>query len=616
MKIASLGELLPGTNSRNMLGAMFVCPECGSSAREPGACEADRIDRVPRNDPLLGVSVGSYRIARKIGQGGMGQVYRAVQPAIGSRVAIKVLSQECAAQRELVERFFAEARAVNMIRHEHIVNVLDLALFPDGRPYIVMEYLEGRPLSALIQEHGPAPLAVACAILREVLSALEAAHAKGIVHRDLKPDNIFVSPAGHAKVLDFGIAKLQPNVAEVQAGTRTGSLLGTPHYMSPEQALGRSVDARSDLYSIGVILYESLTGRRPFDAPSLYELLRQQVEADPPAPSTLRPDLPLGMQAVIARALAKDPRQRYQSAREFAHAIETGTPALSSIESDIRSNNAAPQQWSAPSLATAIRAPGRSAVSPVTPGSYVQDQSIAKSAKSRGSMATALAVGCLGVGALGALTTGALLFFGRGTQSEENSGVALPGQETTTTERNEPSEPEPEPAAAALNLAQPQLDLSAFHVGGFLPRATEMAKQHFQDAQFVRLDATGINKHGVIDFTAQSSSNVLYRFRSPSASVPPKGFPENAEFESNCMVYVMVSQNGVMSHIVDKWSCDMPIVGLPKCTPEQVWSEAERRGAPTGNLIGTLWYAEGPDGKGRWNVTIPPSFSSFLPDAC
>jgi serine/threonine protein kinase len=593
---------------------MFVCPECGSSAQEPGRCTVDGIDRMPRNDPLLGLSVGSYRIARKIGQGGMGQVYRAVQPAIGSRVAIKVLSQECAAQRELVERFFAEARAVNLIRHEHIVNVLDLALFPDGRPYIVMEYLEGRPLSTLIQEHGPAPIDVACGILREVLSALEAAHAKGIVHRDLKPDNIFVSPAGHAKVLDFGIAKLQPNVAEVQAGTRTGSLLGTPHYMSPEQALGRSVDARSDLYSIGVILYETLTGRRPFDAPSLYELLRQQVEVDPPAPSTLRPDLPAGMQAVIARALAKDPHRRYQSAREFAQAIEQGAPPPSAVESYVRPSNAGAQQWSAPSLATAIRAPGQGAVAPVTPGSYVQDQSIAKSAKSRGSVAAAAAVGCLAIGALGVVATGALLFFGRGTQSEENSGVALPGQEPTTREPDAPTEPEP--AAAALNVGRPELDLKNFSVGGFLPRATRMAKQHFPDAQFVRLDATGINKRGVIDFTAQSSSNVLYRFRSPSASVPPKDFPDNAEFESNCMVYVMVSQNGVMSHIVDKWSCDMPFVDLPKCTPEQVWSEAERRGAPTGNLIGTLWYAEGPGGKGRWNVTIPPAFSNFLPDAC
>ncbi|HEU5077299.1 MAG TPA: serine/threonine-protein kinase, partial [Polyangiaceae bacterium] len=166
---------------------MFVCPECGSSAAVRGACESDGHERVQSHDALLGLTVGSYRIARKIGEGGMGQVYRAVQPAIGSRVAIKVLSPECAAQRSLVERFFAEARAVNLIRHEHIVNVLDLAMFADGRPYIVMEYLEGRALSSLIREHGPAPLVNATRVMLEVLSALSAAHAKGIVHRDLKP---------------------------------------------------------------------------------------------------------------------------------------------------------------------------------------------------------------------------------------------------------------------------------------------------------------------------------------------------------------------------------------------------------------------------------------------
>src|SRR5690606_41244853 len=163
---------------------MFVCPECGSSAAHPGPCETDGVARNMANDPLLGLNVGSYRIARKIGQGGMGQVYRAVQPAIGSRVAIKVLSHECAAQRELVERFFAEARAVNLIRHEHIVNVLDLAWFPDGRPYIVMEYLEGRPLSALIHERAPAPVAVACGSVRAVLAARAAAPATGMVRRE------------------------------------------------------------------------------------------------------------------------------------------------------------------------------------------------------------------------------------------------------------------------------------------------------------------------------------------------------------------------------------------------------------------------------------------------
>src|SRR5688572_19929646 len=221
---------------------MYVCPECGSPSREPGFCASDgaALEDASR-DPLLGRSVGSYRIARRIGAGGMGEVYRGVQPHIGSRVAIKVLSHECAKSPALVERFFAEARAVNVIRHENIVNVIDLSALPDGRPYIVMEHLEGAPLSAILRRFGPLPLGTLTRLIGDVLDALDAAHAKGVVHRDLKPDNVFVSRSGRAKVLDFGIAKLRPDLAALSDATRTGALLGTPHYMSPEQALGQSV---------------------------------------------------------------------------------------------------------------------------------------------------------------------------------------------------------------------------------------------------------------------------------------------------------------------------------------------------------------------------------------
>jgi serine/threonine-protein kinase len=159
-------------------------------------------------DVLLGQMIGSWRVARLLGAGAMGRVYRAVQPAIGGRVAIKVLTVEAAGNRELVERFFAEARAVNLIHHENIVTVVDLATLPDGRPYIVMDYLDGAPLSAVIRRQGALPLGGVCLFIEEVLRALAAAHGKGIIHRDLKPDNLFVTAGGHARVLDFGIAKL------------------------------------------------------------------------------------------------------------------------------------------------------------------------------------------------------------------------------------------------------------------------------------------------------------------------------------------------------------------------------------------------------------------------
>ncbi|MBA2543465.1 MAG: serine/threonine protein kinase [Deltaproteobacteria bacterium] len=310
---------------------MFVCTECGGPQPTEGHCPADGTPLVPiGEDVLLGTTIGAYRVAMLLGIGGMGRVYKGVHPTIGSRVAIKVLSRECTDRRDLVDRFFAEARAVNLIRHESIVNVLDLATLPDGRPYIIMEYLDGAPLAAIVdhaQAHQlPLPLGGLARLAVEVLDALSAAHAKGIVHRDLKPDNIYVAPSGRPKVLDFGIAKLtDPNA---NSSTRTGSLLGTPHYMSPEQAAGRPVDHRADLYAIGVILYECVTGRKLFVADSLFDLLRKHVEEPPVPPRTYRPDLDPGLEALILCALAKLPEQRFATAQAMSLALQHATAHL------------------------------------------------------------------------------------------------------------------------------------------------------------------------------------------------------------------------------------------------------------------------------------------------
>jgi serine/threonine-protein kinase len=318
-----------------MVPPMFVCPECGATLPTAGHCPADGTALAARGeDVLLGTTIGVYRVARLLGIGGMGRVYKGVHPTIGSRVAIKVLSRECSDRRDLVDRFFAEAKAVNLIRHESIVNVLDLATLPDGRPYIIMEYLDGAPLASLIDygiEHQAAlPLGGIARLAAEVLDALGAAHAKGIVHRDLKPDNVFVAPSGRPKVLDFGIAKL----TDVNnASTRTGSLLGTPHYMSPEQAAGRAVDHRADLYAMGVILFECATGQKPFLAEALFDLLRMHVEAPPPSPRALRPDMPPELERVILTALAKAPDQRFASANAMSLALQHATAQL------------APEQW-------------------------------------------------------------------------------------------------------------------------------------------------------------------------------------------------------------------------------------------------------------------------------
>ncbi|MCE9573454.1 MAG: protein kinase [Deltaproteobacteria bacterium] len=306
---------------------MFVCPECGQLLAQAGACPSDGTALIARgDDPIVGTSVGAYRVSRLLGVGGMGRVYKGVHPSIGSRVAIKVLSHECASRPDLVERFFSEARAVNLIRHESIVNVLDLNQLPDGRPFIIMEYLDGAPLNDIVEKVGPMPMGGVARLMGEVLDALGAAHAKGIVHRDLKPDNIYVTPAGHPKVLDFGIAKLRPELGG--SSTQTGSLLGTPHYMSPEQATGRGVDHRTDIYAIGVILFECMTGRRPFNADSLFDLLRQHVDVAPPSPRSLRPDMPPALEQVILTTLAKDPNQRFGSAGALTQALMAATTTL------------------------------------------------------------------------------------------------------------------------------------------------------------------------------------------------------------------------------------------------------------------------------------------------
>lgn len=279
-------------------------------------------------DPMTNTVVGGYRIRRRLGEGGMGRVYAAEDLRTGFQVAIKVISEEHAGSPPLVERFFAEARAVNLIAHENIVAVHDLARLPDGRPYIVMDLLEGSTVRAILRTRR-LPLGAVIHVINDVLGALSAAHAVGVVHRDLKPDNVLVDPTGRAKLLDFGIAKLVgDNVGAPLARTRTGALLGTPEYMAPEQIECEGIDGRTDLYAVGVLAFELIAGRRPFDGPSDFEIMRAHVEEPVPDLRALRPDVPLEVANVIASALAKDPSHRFQSARAMAVALHHASRAL------------------------------------------------------------------------------------------------------------------------------------------------------------------------------------------------------------------------------------------------------------------------------------------------
>jgi serine/threonine-protein kinase len=260
-----------------------------------------------------GSDVGGYVIEGKIGQGGMGVVYGAHQPRIGKRVAIKVLSPHYSSNPSTVGRFEQEARLVNEIKHPNIVDVFQFGELPDGRNYFVMEWLDGEPLTARI-DRGAVPAAETMAILDVVCDALEAAHEHGVVHRDLKADNVFlVRGRGHrnVKLLDFGLAKLagRSDVAAVTR-TRSGVLVGTPAYMAPEQARGREVDGRTDIYALGVLAYKMLTGTLPYKADNAIDLIAQHLNAPVPAANKLARETPAELSRLVVRMMAKAPEGR------------------------------------------------------------------------------------------------------------------------------------------------------------------------------------------------------------------------------------------------------------------------------------------------------------------
>jgi serine/threonine protein kinase len=281
----------------------------------------------PATDALVGkIIAGRYQLLRRIGKGGMGLVYEADHLGIGKRVAVKLLLDKYTDDEEVVARFQREARTASAIGDDHIVEVFDAGVTEDGRSYLVMELLLGHSLAEIAEATGPMPAVRAVPIVRQVLRGLDAAHAKGIVHRDMKPENVFVvqkpDRPDYAKIMDFGISKfMQLSESKVRL-TATGAVIGTPVYMAPEQALGvGEIDARVDLYAVGVMLYELLAGRPPFQAPTYIALVTQHLHTPPPPLALARPDLPPRLIAAVHRALEKEPKDRFTSAAEMAAAL-------------------------------------------------------------------------------------------------------------------------------------------------------------------------------------------------------------------------------------------------------------------------------------------------------
>ncbi|MDX6411191.1 MAG: eukaryotic-like serine/threonine-protein kinase [Gaiellaceae bacterium] len=327
-------------------------------------------------DPLIDTLFDSrYKIVRKLGSGGMANVYLAEDQELGRRVAIKILDDRHAADEQFVERFRREAKNAAGLSQPNIVSIYDRGE-AEGTYYIAMEYLDGRSLKELIVTRGPAPISIAIDYARQILAALRFAHRNGIVHRDIKPHNVLVDSDARVKVTDFGIAR-----AGASQMTEAGSIIGTAQYLSPEQARGTQVDQTSDLYSLGIVLYELLTGTVPFTGDTPVEIAMKHLSATPEPPSAKRVDVPHALDMVVLRALAKDPADRYQSAEEMdadlervarglSVAPETEEAATTVLRGVDLAANAPTTIQRAPTAVTQLRP----APPPVTPAYYDYDE--------------------------------------------------------------------------------------------------------------------------------------------------------------------------------------------------------------------------------------------------
>ncbi|MFT3836240.1 MAG: protein kinase [Myxococcaceae bacterium] len=291
---------------------------------------------------LVGEKLGDYDVVSLVGSGGMGEVYAGEQKMIGKKVAIKVLKPHVALDTDNVKRMIAEARAVNAIRHQNIVDIFNFGTAPDGRPYLVMDWLDGEPLDKVLDRRKSLPPHEVVEILEVMCSALSAAHEKNIVHRDLKPANVFVDTdrttrQQSVKLLDFGLAKdlEHGNASKTQAGM----VVGTPDYIAPEQASNQPISPRTDLYSMGVMAFEMITGERPFSAPTVMELLLKHVNEAPPRMSALLPTVPVSLDDLVFRLMAKNPEKRPASAEQvrrelgrIRRELREGTTSVSKLK--------------------------------------------------------------------------------------------------------------------------------------------------------------------------------------------------------------------------------------------------------------------------------------------
>ena len=585
-------------------------------------------------DPLLGTLVGRYRLTHLLGEGGMGRVYSATHEVIGGRVAIKVMSTF---NDELVSRFFAEARAVNLVEHDAIVKVSDLSQLPDGRPYIVMEHVAGETLRALIQRREPLPVGGAIDVMTEVLLALDAVHAAGIVHRDLKPDNIIVTPNGRVRVLDFGVAKL---LTGGPARTHTGAAVGTPEYMAPEQIRGTAVDARTDVYAAAVALFEAITGVRPFDGDSEFDVMRAHLEAPPPSVRGARPELDGAIDDVLARALAKSPSDRFASAGEMATALRAARATLPADQQRPLEIRFEPEPAPMTKPPTANARPGRSGRA----GANVENvpeptPSIARTpprARSNKRVWIAIVAGCAMAGA----ATGVLLVRGDPDRATEpavgrsqvasDAAIALapvaptpspiaptpiaPAPAPPVTRNlprsldpparraiaSTPSSPAPLPAPTSRWEAHDNrpLPTTPFDPLPYNARAIALASKLAPDPILTMVTYLRVRPDGLL---TPSQLPITFVLRSNA------GAPDASGQTAHC-VQIVSTPNGMMA-LLREIQCAAPATSPPRCTPREVWSRARTSAAGPTDVAMLTWFED------RW-IFVRDNAAQAIDDDC